>query len=429
MLLLSSAGPIKTPVGACATALESMDTGRDLIASGRAHICIVGGVDDLCTEISDEFSRMKATVDVATERACGRSPAEMSRPGTSSRSGFVEAHGCGVQILASGDLALAMGLPIYGVVALTGTASDKTGRSVPAPGKGIATLAQESEHAAYSPLLDVRYRRRLLDLQHQFTQRDIEAELSYLDNFVTLRSGDGEDRNVDSNRERGIINEAARLRNRDALRRYGNDFWKETDISPIRGSLAVWGLTIDDVIVAALHGTSTRQGDSNEIELIHQTMEHLGRQLGNPVLAVCQKYLTGHPKGPAGAWMANGCLQILHSGFVPGNRNADNIDAQFQAYDHVLLLRQGVQFGKIEACSVTSFGFGQKGAQAILVHPRRFLAVLDSVEYEEYRLRAHKRQQQASRRFQETMLKQDMFIMKDGPPYKPENMMSVFFDL
>ena len=47
MLLLSSNGPIRTPVGACATAIESMDNAYDLITSGKAKLCLVGGVDDL----------------------------------------------------------------------------------------------------------------------------------------------------------------------------------------------------------------------------------------------------------------------------------------------------------------------------------------------------------------------------------------------
>ena len=55
---------------------------------------------------------------------------------TSSRDGFVESHGAGMQLLMDAALALEMGVPIYGIVGLTNTASDKVGRSVPAPGRG-----------------------------------------------------------------------------------------------------------------------------------------------------------------------------------------------------------------------------------------------------------------------------------------------------
>ncbi|GMF25388.1 unnamed protein product [Phytophthora lilii] len=63
MLLLSSSGPIKTPVGACATAAESVDIGAETIKSGKARICIVGGYDDFGEEGAYEFAQMKATSD------------------------------------------------------------------------------------------------------------------------------------------------------------------------------------------------------------------------------------------------------------------------------------------------------------------------------------------------------------------------------
>ena len=46
MLLLSSSGPIKTPVGACATAAESVDIGVETILSGKARVIVTGGYDD-----------------------------------------------------------------------------------------------------------------------------------------------------------------------------------------------------------------------------------------------------------------------------------------------------------------------------------------------------------------------------------------------
>lgn len=38
MLLLSSSGPIKTPVGACATAAESVDIAVETIIAGKAKV-------------------------------------------------------------------------------------------------------------------------------------------------------------------------------------------------------------------------------------------------------------------------------------------------------------------------------------------------------------------------------------------------------
>ena len=125
MLLISSSGPIKTPVGACATAVESLDIGVETILSNKAKICIVGGYDDFQEEGSYEFGNMKATSNTLEEYENGRTPAEMSRPTTTTRNGFMEAQGAGIQVIMTADLALKMGVPIYGILAMTATATDK----------------------------------------------------------------------------------------------------------------------------------------------------------------------------------------------------------------------------------------------------------------------------------------------------------------
>ncbi len=165
MLLMSSTGPIKTPVGACATAVESIDIGYDTIVEGKARVCFVGGFDDFQEEGSYEFANMKATSNAEDEFAHGRTPREMSRPTTTTRNGFMESQGCGMQVIMDARLALDMGAPIYGILGFTATATDKIGRSVPAPGKGVLTTARENPRKFPSPLLDIKYRRRQMDLR------------------------------------------------------------------------------------------------------------------------------------------------------------------------------------------------------------------------------------------------------------------------
>ena len=87
LLLLSSSGPIKIPVGACATALQSIEIACDTLLSGKAKVMLAGGFDDLSEEGSYEFANMKATSNAETELAMGREPTEMSRPATTTRSG------------------------------------------------------------------------------------------------------------------------------------------------------------------------------------------------------------------------------------------------------------------------------------------------------------------------------------------------------
>jgi len=113
LLLLSSSGPIKIPVGACATALQSVEIACDTILSGKAKVMIAGGFDDFDEEGSLEFANMQATSNTEKELAAGREPNEMSRPTTSTRAGFMESQGCGVQVLMSAKTALEMGTNIY----------------------------------------------------------------------------------------------------------------------------------------------------------------------------------------------------------------------------------------------------------------------------------------------------------------------------
>ena len=434
MLLLSSSGPIMTPVGACATAVESLDIGCGLITNGKAKVCLVGGFDDLSKDVSYEFANMKATNNAEDDMRRGREPREMSRPATSTRSGFVESEGCGVQVITTARLALDMGLPIHGVVALTHAASDQTGRSIPAPGKGLVTIARESRATPASPLLDLRYRRRNMELRREQIREMRELELTYLEaQFDSSRTAKGSWDVVDPSdfhqqRQTEIEMEALR-QEKEALKTYGNQFWKHDDrISPLRGALATWGLTVDDLNVASFHGTSTRLNERNELEVVHRQLEHLGRQRGNTLLGVCQKYLTGHPKGAAGAWMLNGCLQTLNTGLVPGHRNADNIDADLAQFHHVAFPRESIQTNGVKAFSLTSFGFGQKGAQVIGVHPKYLYATLDANAYQKYRGKVEQRQRRAYRHFHHGLVHHRAFVAKDHPPYPSQQAMAFLLD-
>lgn len=303
MLLLGGSGPIKTPVGACATSLESMDTGFELIAGGKVKACLVGGYDGFEQDVAAEFANMQATVNVEKEKAAGRDPKQMSRPTAATRGGFVESEGCGIQLLTNARLALDMGLPIQGVIALTHTASDKIGRSVPAPGQGILTVVREAPTKLPSPLLSVDYRRRNLELRSRQIQEKREEEILWLEErLASLQESDVSSTISEYGEEcRQQIEADATRQEKDALGTYGMEFWKgDSRISPLRGALAVWGLTIDDLNVASLHGTSTVKNDINESSVLQSELAHLGRKKGNILPCVCQKSLTGHGKGAAG---------------------------------------------------------------------------------------------------------------------------------
>lgn len=432
MLLLSSTGPIKTPVGACATAVESIDIGYETIVEGKARVCFVGGFDDFQEEGSYEFANMKATSNAEDEIAHGRTPKEMSRPTTTTRNGFMESQGCGMQIIMSARLALDMGCPIYGVLGLVTTATDKIGRSVPAPGQGVLTTARENPGKFPSPLLDINYRRRQLELRKKHIKSWQESELLYLQEEVAAmkaQAGFGfNESEYMEDRAQHIEREAERQL-KEAQYSLGNNFWKQDPaIAPLRGALATWGLTIDDLGVASFHGTSTVANDKNESDVICKQMKHLGRKKGNAVLGIFQKYLTGHPKGAAGAWMFNGCLQVLNTGLIPGNRNADNVDQVMEKFDYIVYPSRSIQTDGIKAFSVTSFGFGQKGAQAIGIHPKYLFATLEEAEFQRYKVKVEARQKKAYRYFHNGMINNSIFVAKTQAPYAADIESKVFLN-
>ena len=432
MLLMSSTGPIKTPVGACATAVESIDIGYETIVEGKARVCFVGGFDDFQEEGSYEFANMKATSNADDEFAHGRTPQEMSRPTTTTRNGFMESQGCGMQVIMTAKLALEMGTPIYGVIALTSTATDKVGRSVPAPGQGVLTTARENPGKFPSPLLDIKYRKRQLDLRRKQIKMWQESELMYMQEEVAAmkqQAGFGFDEKAYMEERAYHIQQSAQRQESEAQFSLGNNFWKQDpSIAPLRGALATWGLTIDDLDVASFHGTSTVANDKNESDVICKQMAHLGRKKGNALLGIFQKYLTGHPKGAAGAWMFNGCLQVLGSGLVPGNKNADNIDHLMEKFDYIVYPNKSIQTDGIKAFSVTSFGFGQKGAQAIGIHPKYLFATLDQADYQRYKIKVDARQKKAYRYFHNGMINNTLFVAKNRAPYADDNMSKVFLN-
>ncbi|KAJ6023758.1 Acyl transferase/acyl hydrolase/lysophospholipase [Penicillium herquei] len=431
MLLISSSGPIRTAVGACATSVESLETGFETIATGRAKICLVGGYDDMNQDVAEEFANMKATTDAAAEAKKGRLPQEMSRPSAESRSGFVESQGCGIQVITSAKLALELGLPIQGIIAWVGTASDKIGRSVPAPGQGILTNAREQHISRFpSPLLDVRYRKRRLATRFAQIQESVDIEVESMGMMMANENGTIPEINREEyDHHLKFVEQEAERQRKEALNTFGNDFWKDQDsISPLRGSLAVFGLSIDDLDFVTLHGTSTVMNDKNEPSVLEAQMKHLGRTPGNPLFAISQKYLTGHPKGAAGAWMLNGGLQVLNTGLIPGNRNLDSVDGNLEKNEYIVYPNHSIQTCGLKAFSLTSFGFGQKGAQAIVVHPRYLYAMLEETEFKEYRKKRQIRHRKAFRFFHHGLVTNTMFVPKTEAPYRPAQQNSVLLD-
>ena len=149
-------------------------------------------------------------------------------------------------------------------------------------------------------------------------------------------------------------------------------------------------------------------------------MEVLGRSKGNAVPVIAQKSLTGHPKGGAAAWMFNGMLQTLTSALIPGNHNADNISEELRAFPHLFYPSQAIQQVRLECGLLTSFGFGQVGGQAMIVHPRYLYASLEPSDLEAYKKRRRDRELQSYSRMSSAFIQNNLVQIKDAPPYTAE---------
>ena len=129
-------GAMVHPVAACATTAVSVEEGVDKIRVGKADVVVAGGFDDLSTEGVLGFAAMSATADTEAMRAQGINDRNFSRANDRRRGGFVESQGGGTLLLARGDVAARMGLPVLGVVAYAGSYADGIHTSIPAPGLG-----------------------------------------------------------------------------------------------------------------------------------------------------------------------------------------------------------------------------------------------------------------------------------------------------
>ncbi|KAI9088332.1 hypothetical protein DFS34DRAFT_701418 [Phlyctochytrium arcticum] len=431
MLLLSSSGPIKTPVGACATAAESVEVAVDTIMSGKAKVVLCGGYDDFQEEGSYEFANMKATSNSVEEFARGREPRDMCRPATDTRAGFMEAQGAGIHVLMSADLAVKMGVPIRGIIACTNTATDKNGRSVPAPGQGILTTAREAPGKYKSPLLNFDYRAKQLRRERDHIKQWVGKEYEALSDEVEELKKSGEEVDEEFIAERtAFIEKETKRRESAALSTWSHDWWRnDPAIAPIRGALATFGLSVDDIGVASFHGTGTKANDYNESSAVNQQMAHLGRAPGNLIPAVFQKHLTGHPKGAAAAWMLNGVLQVLETGLIPGNRNLDNVEDRLRQFKYLLYPSRTIQTDGIRAGLLKSFGFGQAGGEILVVHPDYLFAALEEGDFKTYLTLRQKRETASYRFYHEMLTGAKPFVrVKNAAPYTDAQQSGVYLN-
>lgn len=144
---LGGYGQMVHPVGACATAAISVESGIDKLRLGKSQFVLAGGIDDISVESLTGFGQMNATADSAKMYQQGIEPQFFSRASDRRRGGFIEAQGGGALLLTTGKIALQMGLPVLGVVAYGRSFADGAHTSIPAPGIGVLAAGMSREHS------------------------------------------------------------------------------------------------------------------------------------------------------------------------------------------------------------------------------------------------------------------------------------------
>ncbi len=158
----------------------------------------------------------------------------------------MESQGTGVQVLMSAKTALEIGASIRGIVAFTSTSTDKAGRSIPAPGRGVLTIARETPSNAALPILDLSYRSRQIAFRRKQISQWLSNEHEMLKEEMKLRAN-AESEETHLQERMTLIEQEATRQEKDAMATFGMLEGTDPRIAPLRRALAVWGLKADDI--------------------------------------------------------------------------------------------------------------------------------------------------------------------------------------
>ena len=108
---LGLTGCVLAPAAACASGLQAIGLGRDLIMSGTQDAAICGGAEEVTPEVTASFELM-----FAAARGFSGPPEYSSRPFAADRVGLVCGEGAGLVVLEEYEHAVKRGANIYGEI-------------------------------------------------------------------------------------------------------------------------------------------------------------------------------------------------------------------------------------------------------------------------------------------------------------------------
>jgi 3-oxoacyl-[acyl-carrier-protein] synthase II len=137
---LGLTGSVLSPSAACASGLQAIGLGRDLIMSGAQDAAICGGAEEVTSEVTASFELM-----FAAAKGFSGPPEHSSRPFAADRVGLVCGEGAGLVVLEEYDHAVRRGAEIFGEI--IGYATCSCGSHV-----------SQSDHASIVRCMDLAFR-------------------------------------------------------------------------------------------------------------------------------------------------------------------------------------------------------------------------------------------------------------------------------
>lgn len=114
-------------------------------------------------------------------------------------------------------------------------------------------------------------------------------------------------------------------------------------------------------------------------------------------------------------------MQVLNTGIIPGNRNADNIDEKLCEYNYLLYPSRTIHTTGLRAGIIKSFGFGQVGGEVLVIHPDYLLRALGKTQLESYGERRGRREAKTYRYLHDALIGISPLVrVKEEPPYSAD---------
>ena len=363
---------------------------------------------------------MNATANTDDMFAKGMEPNNVCRPNDKRRNGFVEAQGGGVIMIATGDLVLQMGLPVYGIVAHTSSHSDGIHPSIPAPGLGVASVAAKTDS-----LLEEELR--------NYLSGGLDSKEDTFKEILNLKEEIKSEINS-SKFDELFSKESVSKKLKKVLLSYVNQDFYQNDrrLSPLESVLSIYGLTADDIMLVYKHDTSTQANDYNENKLHYTIQSKIGRDKSNPLMVVSQKSLTGHSKGGAGVFQIIGLLQTMEEGKIAGNYSLEDVDIRMNEFPTMCFSDETIEVGKhkIKAGLMTTLGFGHVGIIGLFLHSDVYFACLNQVQRDKYFEKRKLREKYTIYRSHEfkVNLEKPLYVRKMKPPFDSSDELNIFTD-